>query len=54
MQKPQRHRLLHGYPLAAAMRHREPGQPAENGARCPVLLGPWDLLRAMNDARESL
>jgi oxygen-independent coproporphyrinogen-3 oxidase len=30
MQKPQRHRLLHGYPLAAAMRRREPGQPAED------------------------
>jgi oxygen-independent coproporphyrinogen-3 oxidase len=30
MRKPQRHRLLHGYPLAAAMRHREPGQPAED------------------------
>jgi coproporphyrinogen III oxidase-like Fe-S oxidoreductase len=24
MEKPQRHRLLHGYPLAAAMRHRYP------------------------------
>jgi oxygen-independent coproporphyrinogen-3 oxidase len=30
MRKPQRHRLLHGYPLAAAMRHRVPGQPAED------------------------
>ena len=28
MQKPQRHRLLHGYPLAAAMRRRDPAQPA--------------------------
>jgi oxygen-independent coproporphyrinogen-3 oxidase len=28
MTKPQRHRLLHGYPLAAAMRHRAPDQPA--------------------------
>ena len=30
MRKPQRHRLLHGYPLAAAMRHRAPGQPDED------------------------
>jgi oxygen-independent coproporphyrinogen-3 oxidase len=30
MQKPQRHRLLHGYPLAAAMRPREPAQTAED------------------------
>jgi oxygen-independent coproporphyrinogen-3 oxidase len=27
MRKPQRHRLLHGYPLAAAMRSRESAQP---------------------------
>jgi coproporphyrinogen III oxidase-like Fe-S oxidoreductase len=27
MLKPQRHRLLHGYPLAAAMRRRESGHP---------------------------
>jgi hypothetical protein len=27
MQKPQRHRLLHGYPLAAAKRRRRPIQP---------------------------
>jgi oxygen-independent coproporphyrinogen-3 oxidase len=30
LRKPQRHRLLHGYPLAAAMRRRDPGQPAED------------------------
>jgi len=29
MQKPQRHRLLHGYPLAAAMRSREAGGSQE-------------------------
>jgi hypothetical protein len=29
MQEPQRHRLLHGYPLAAAMR-RDEGQPGQN------------------------
>jgi oxygen-independent coproporphyrinogen-3 oxidase len=28
LRKPQRHRLLHGYPLAASMRRRDPGQPA--------------------------
>jgi oxygen-independent coproporphyrinogen-3 oxidase len=28
MRKPQRHRLLHGYPLAAAMRQRDQGHPA--------------------------
>lgn len=28
MNKPQRHRLLHGYPLAAAMHRRQPAQPA--------------------------
>jgi oxygen-independent coproporphyrinogen-3 oxidase len=28
MGKPQRHRLLHGYPLAAAMHRRDPRQPA--------------------------
>jgi oxygen-independent coproporphyrinogen-3 oxidase len=30
LRKPQRHRLLHGYPLAAAMRRREPGRPPED------------------------
>jgi coproporphyrinogen III oxidase-like Fe-S oxidoreductase len=30
MRKPQRHRLLHGYPLAAAMRRRNPGQLPED------------------------
>jgi oxygen-independent coproporphyrinogen-3 oxidase len=30
LRKPQRHRLLHGYPLAAAMRRRDPGEPAED------------------------
>jgi hypothetical protein len=30
IQKPQRHRLLHGYPLAAALRRRDQGQPAED------------------------
>jgi oxygen-independent coproporphyrinogen-3 oxidase len=30
MGKPQRHRLLHGYPLAAAMRPRASGQPADD------------------------
>jgi oxygen-independent coproporphyrinogen-3 oxidase len=30
MHKPQRHRLLHGYPLAAAMRRREPGHLAQD------------------------
>ena len=29
MRKPQRHRLLHGYPLAAAMRRRDPSQQAD-------------------------
>jgi oxygen-independent coproporphyrinogen-3 oxidase len=28
LRKPQRHRLLHGYPLAAAMPHRDAGRPA--------------------------
>jgi hypothetical protein len=35
MQKPQRHRLLDGYSVAAAMRRREAGQPAKN-----VYFGP--------------
>jgi oxygen-independent coproporphyrinogen-3 oxidase len=30
MHKPQRHRLLHGYPLAAAMRHRDPGSAVQD------------------------
>jgi coproporphyrinogen III oxidase-like Fe-S oxidoreductase len=30
MRKPQRHRLLHGYPLAAAMRPREASSPADD------------------------
>lgn len=30
MQKPQRHRLLHGYPLAAAMYRRDPEHPPED------------------------
>src|SRR5215469_12215216 len=30
LRKPQRHLLLHGYPLAAAMRHREPGRLARD------------------------
>ncbi len=29
MARPQRHRLLHGYPLAAAMRHRRESDPAD-------------------------
>src|SRR5580698_2235210 len=30
MRKPQRHRLLHGYPLAAAMRPRDAQAPADD------------------------
>jgi oxygen-independent coproporphyrinogen-3 oxidase len=30
MRKPQRHRLLHGYPLAAAMHRRDSSRPAED------------------------
>jgi hypothetical protein len=35
MRKPPRHRLLHGYALAAAMHRRDPGHPAED-----VFVGP--------------
>jgi coproporphyrinogen III oxidase-like Fe-S oxidoreductase len=35
MQKPQRHRLLHGYPLAAAMRRRDPARRAVDVAHDP-------------------
>jgi hypothetical protein len=43
MRKPRRHRLLHGYPLAAAMRRREAGHPPEDvffhaGARRDLLM----------------
>jgi oxygen-independent coproporphyrinogen-3 oxidase len=44
MQKPQRHRLLHGYPLAAAMPHRAASVPGEEivfdpGAGRGLLMG---------------
>jgi coproporphyrinogen III oxidase-like Fe-S oxidoreductase len=36
MEKPQRHRLLHGYPLAAALKRREPGREEDDLFYVPV------------------